>query len=121
MTQTSRDQLLSAVRYLLMFAGGVLAAKGYIKNADVDGLVTAILIVAPPVWAWFDNQIKARRVAVGVQAGINMTVAGNALAADGVTVVSRNDGSTPPLPVTQATASQIVADFGPKPSSIAKA
>lgn len=53
------------------------------------------------------NQAKA------VQAGVNLVASGNALAADGQTVVAANDGSTPPKPVTVQTATQIVKDFAP--------
>ena len=42
------------------------------------------------------------------------------LAADGKTVVSQNDGTTPPLAVTIATAAEIVKDFAPPTASIAK-
>lgn len=51
------------------------------------------------------NQAKA------VQAGINLTVSGNALAQDGKTVVDANDGTTPPLGVTTKTAPEIVKNF----------
>lgn len=119
------NALLSSLRALLITIGGVMAAKGLENTGAYFWVMTAAgstMVVGPAIWGvWsaFSNWRKAS--AVGVQAGVNMTVAGKALATDGVTVVTSNDGSTPPLQVTLATAAQIVKDFAPPTSSIAKA
>ena len=108
---------LSAIRALLVAIGGLLAAHG-LQDSGVYQWVelgsSAVMIIGPAVWGVYEaiaNWHKA--AAVGVQAGVNMTVAGKALAADGTTVVTHNDGTTPPLAVTVATATQIVKDFAP--------
>ena len=75
----------------------------------LSGAVFSVLCtIAVTAWGFFQSKVNQARA---VQAGVNMTVSGNALAADGKTVVEANDGSTPPLPVTTATAAQIVKKF----------
>ena len=123
MTQAQLNGLLSAVRTVLLLFGAFLAQNGY-GHSDIyhqiEMVSSAILIIGPGVWgvlAAVSGLFKAH--AVGVQAGINMTVQGKALAADGVTPVHANDGTTPPLAVTLATAAEIVKDFAPPPNTIA--
>lgn len=80
-------------------------------NLMIDGLVMSVLSGGlVMVWGWVQSRGNTARA---VQAGINLTVAGKALAADGTTVVTKNNGATPPMPVTAATAAQIVKDFAP--------
>lgn len=119
--------VLSAISNLCKVFGVVLAANGLASSglyfwAQVIG--GSIMVIGPAIWDVYEaisNAIASKRAqAVGVAAGINLTVSGAALAADGKTVVSANDGSTPPKPVTMETAEQIVKDFGPAPSTIAK-
>ena len=75
----------------------------------LSGAVLSVLcMVAVTIWGFIQSKVNQARA---VQAGINLTVSGNALAADGKTVVSANDGSTPPLPVTTITAPEIVKNF----------
>jgi hypothetical protein len=120
----SFNALLSSVRSFLLIAGSLLAANGlassglYFWVQLVAGSVVGIGSAAWGVYAAFMNWRRAN--AVGVAAGINLTVSGKALAADGKTVVSENNGATPPLDVTIATAQEITAKFGPPATSIAK-
>ena len=99
---------------------GWLRAHGFSDpnlSLMISGAILSVLCtVAVFVWGWFVSKINQARA---VSAGINLTVSGSALAADGHTVVARNDGATPPLPVTQATAPEIVKNFAPPASAIA--
>ena len=108
---------LTAIRALLMAIGGVLLDKGMGSTAAyfwIETVAGSIFVLGPAIWGVYSSIVNWRKAsAVGVQAGINLTVAGKALAEDGKTVVSQNNGSTPPMPVTIATASEIVKDFAP--------
>lgn len=114
--------LLNSISILAKILGTLLAAHG----AGDSGLAFWLQIIAgssvvvgSAVWdIWEKIQAIRMAKAIGVQAGVNLTVAGKALAADGVSVVGVNNGTTPPKAVTIATAAQIVADFGP--TSVAK-
>ena len=91
----------------------------------ISGAIVSVLgAAAVMIWGYINGartEAAAKQaVAIGVQSGINLTIAGKALANDG-SVVSKNDGSTPPKLVTEKTAADIVANFGPAPSEIAKA
>lgn len=123
-----------------VIASGLLGASGIIgtwiaatlKLSDpqapvwIGAIVLAVLVfIATAVWRWFKGtQVGAlvdRTLVIGTTAGINMTAGGDALAADGKTVVSINDGSTPPLPPTLATAKEIAKNFGPDEHAITEA
>lgn len=109
---------LCKVAGTLMAANGLASTGAYMWIQLVGG---SIMVVGPAIYDVLANLWSLRKAqAVGVQAGINLTVAGAALASDGQTVVSKNDGTTPPKPVTVETAAQIVRDFGPTPSAIGK-
>lgn len=118
----TQNQVKTSVRFLLFFAGAWLADHHYIPANDVNDLVSALLVIGPLVWAWLDNIIKARqariRDAVAVQAGINLTTSGKALASDGKTILTQNGGTTPPLPVTVQTGQQIIKDLGPAAATV---
>jgi hypothetical protein len=118
----SMNGVWSSLRALLIAIGGALVTGGVITNTSKAYTLImfasgAVLVVGPAAWGVYTAVVRAidgrKKVAQAVQAGINLTVSGQALAADGKTVVSMNDGSTPPLPVTLATAAQIVKDFAP--------
>ena len=86
---------------------GVLAASGVVVD-----LGTA----AWGVYASFQNFRKA--LAVGAQAGINLTISGRAVDEEGKPISSLDPDATPPRPVTLTSAAQIVKNFGPAPSEI---
>ena len=115
--------LFTAVSTLCKVLGTVLAAHGLGSSGTymwVQLVGGSVMVLGPAVWEVGAQALALVQTrAVGVQAGINLTVSGHALDTNG-TVVSSNIGSTPPLPVTLATATKIVADFGPEASSIAK-
>lgn len=123
-TNANLNATLSALRYLLVVLGGILAQQGLSQTPEYKYVMLAsgsIMIIGPAVWGvWAALVNWHRATAVGVQAGINLTVSGHALDTNGA-VVGANDGTTPPLPVTLATAAKIVTDFGPSPASISKA
>ena len=105
--------ILKGILLLAAYIVHLVAPHLHITDPDyitylTGSVVSTLIIVVTFAYGWFltkANQAKA------VQAGVNLTVSGNALAADGKTVVTANDGSTPPLPVTAATANQIVKNF----------
>lgn len=118
MTNPDTQQLQTAARYLLFFAGTWLATHGYIPNADVNDLVSAILIIVPPVWAFVSNEL-AKRQAVkeqvkAIQSGINLTVSRAAIDDNGNVITHLDPDATPPKQVTTKTAPEIVANFAPK-------
>lgn len=116
--------LLSAISNLCKVAGVILAAHGLADTGFYFWLQIAggsVMFIGPAIWDVYVAIVNIRKAsAIGVAAGILMTTSGKALASDGKTVVSLNDGATPPLMPTQATAAQIVKDFGPLSSEIAK-
>ena len=118
--EASINALLSSVRSFLLVVSPLLAAHGLASSGlyewvqIIAGSIVTVGMAAWGIWVAISNVIKKRQaVAVGVAAGINLTIAGKALAANGITVVKANDGTTPPLPVTQTTAAAIVRDFAP--------
>lgn len=94
--------VLIGTAVLAMLSTAAMAAWGAVAGARVQ-------------------QTIAVKETAAVQAGINMTVAGQALAFDGKTSVSVNDGSTPPMPVTPQTAKEIIKNFGPAEKTITDA
>lgn len=120
----TQDQFQTALRYLIATGGAFAAGRGWITSDTLNALLIAGSVAGPMAWGLYVNWQKSQQVqvatAVGVQAGINMTVQGKALAEDG-TVVSRiGQDTTPVKPVTLATSPEIVANFGPDAKSIAK-
>lgn len=101
----TQTQFWTGLRYLLFFAGTWLATHGYIKDADVNGLVSAILMIAPPVWAFVDNWLKERsaraRETVAVRAGVAH--------AEDITVPT-----IPPPAVSPKEAQAIIATYAPE-------
>jgi hypothetical protein len=88
-------------------------------------VLSTLTLAATGLWRYFKGtqvgEIVDRALVAGTTAGINMTVQGAALAADGKTPVSINDGTTPPLAPTVATAKEIVKNFGPDEHAITEA
>lgn len=91
-----------------------MATKLDIKDPEfVTALVETLLpIVAGAmllVYAWFKAKIDQ---AMAVQAGVNLTVSGEAVTTDGEKIVSLGSPSAiPPKPVTPAAAAEIVKNF----------
>lgn len=118
MTQTQFVALLSAMRQVLLVLGTVLAGKGLTDSGVyfwIETIAGVLLVIPAAAWELYDavmNIFKAH--AVGAQSAINMVAAGAALGADGTTLKLTGDAaSTPPKPVTLATAAEIVKDFAP--------
>lgn len=53
---------MTAVRYLMVFAGGTLVSRGYLTDTELNDVVGAVLIIVPTVWgayiAWRNNNQK---------------------------------------------------------------
>lgn len=79
--------------------------------AFMEYLTTAVIGVligaATFIYGWALSKVNQAKA---VQAGVNLTVSGNALADNG-TVISQNGSGTPPKAVTTQTAPQIVKNF----------
>lgn len=111
--------MFSSLRNLLMVCSGILATLGLTASPAYKWLMIsagAVGVIGPAIWD-FAATIKALLTAqaVGAQAGINMTVARQALAQDGTVIskLSADPSATPPKLVTLATAPEIVKNFGP--------
>lgn len=92
-------------------------AAGHLHVSDPNEITAAIVFAvalgiggSTALWGFIMSKINQ---AQAVNAGINLATSGNALASDGKTVVSINDGTTPPLPATTVTAPEIVKNFAP--------
>lgn len=118
--------LLFAISNLLKLIGAWMIANGFGDGPayrDIMLASGAVLIIGPgigDVVVAIANMRRAR--AQGVSAGVEMTVRGAAEDADGnpISAVIADANSTPPKPVTLASADKIVKDFGPTSASIAK-
>jgi hypothetical protein len=115
--------VFAATRGVLIAVGAIMV---YMKLGDTHAYALvmqaagSIMVAGPMAWAVFEKLVTLKKtIAAAVQAGINLTASGSALAEDG-SVVDKNDGSTPPKAVTVKTAQEIVKDFAPSPKSIAK-
>src|ERR1700678_2518277 len=114
--------VFSAARTMLVLFGTALAAHGMATSGLyfwVQFLAGSIMVIGPGIWGFYvavTNALKTRqKVAQAVGAGINLVVAGKALASDGsvIGLLGAGASSTPPLPVTMASAQKIVKDFAP--------
>lgn len=113
----------TALRIFLLSIGAAMLDHGFTAKSNAyttvtiaAGLVTTIGPAAWGVYAAFTNARRARRArAVAVQAGVNLVTSGAALSDDGrlLSVTHPTGSSTPPKPVTEATAAQIVRNFAP--------
>ena len=123
-TDPNINGILASMRILLLTIGGVMATKGLENTGAYFWIMTAaggIMAVGSAAWGVYSSFVNFRRArAVGVQAGINMTVQGKALAEDGSVVSHVGPDTTPVKPVTLATSDKIIEDFGPPGRSIAK-
>ena len=118
--EASISAAFASVKNILLVIGGIMAANGLASSGLYFWLqiVTgSIMVVGPALWTIYTSFQDAARKRImearAVQAGINLTVSGNALAEDGVTLINVSAGSTPPKPVTLATAAEIIKTFGP--------
>lgn len=118
-TDASFNAMLSSVRSLLLILASLLAAHGlastglYFWVQLIAGSIVAVGMALWGCWSAFVNWRKAS--AVGVQAGINLTVSGKAIDTAGniIPVGTAAGNATPPKAVTISSAAQIVKDFAP--------
>lgn len=128
-TDPKVQSLLTSLSNLLKLIGTLVAGYGavYPMASHIATYFTitsgAILVIGPAIWDVYQT-IQSIRLskAVGVEAGIKMTVQGKAVTDEGhvISQFSAMSDATPPKPVTLETADKIVKDFGPAPSTIAK-
>jgi len=123
-TDPNINGILSSIRILLITIGGVMAGAGLSNTSTYKWTMIAggaVTVLGPAIWGVWSSFVNFRRAqAVGVQAGINMTLQKKALAADGTTIMELDGGTTPPKSVTLATSGQIIKDFAPAANTIAK-
>lgn len=123
-TDPNINGILASIRILLVTLGSVMATNG-LQNSGAYFWVMlcsgSIVAVGAAIWGVYSSFVNFRRGrAVGVQAGINMTVQGKALAEDGSIVSHIGVDTTPVKAVTLATSDKIISDFGPDAKTIAK-
>lgn len=117
-TSDSLAPVWSALRALLVAVGGIMAANG-LGGTSIYKWVQiasgAVLIIGPAAWGVYvaiANHLKLKQAtAIGVQSGINLTLQGQTLTADGAAIPVAE--SPPAKPVTVESAQQIVQQFGP--------
>ena len=68
MTEAMKQAILSGVRSALITVGSIFAAKGWIDDATVQAVVSAVVVVASAVWGAWDkfraeDAAKVREVA----------------------------------------------------------
>ena len=123
-TDPNINGILSSIRIFLITIGGVMAGNGMENTGAYHWIMLiagSIMVVGPAAWGVWSSFVNFRRArAVGVQAGINLVVSGQAVTPDGSVVTQLGPGTTPMKDVTLATSDQIIAKLGPVPSSIAK-
>lgn len=111
------NAFLTQLKLFLVLIGGLMAEQGLDHTTAykwvmlVAGSCVALGSSAWALWASFANWRKA--AAVGVQAGINLTTSGQAVDHDGKVISSFAPGATPPMPVTVASAAEIIKNFAP--------
>ncbi len=81
MDEPTKQAVMSAVRSLLIVAGGSLATHGIINEASINEAVGAIMVLLPLVWGIinkFTAEKKAvAREVVAVQAGVTVAATGS--------------------------------------------
>jgi F0F1-type ATP synthase assembly protein I len=74
MDEVTKQSVLSAVRSLLIMAGGSLATHGYINEGSVNEIVGSVMVILPVVWGiWNKFATEKKTVArevTAVNAGI---------------------------------------------------
>ena len=121
------NAFLTSVRTLLLVAGGLLAEHGLEHSTYYSWIMIgagSVMVVGPAIWGVWSSLINWHKAAaVGVAAGIAMTVQGKAVTESGevISKFSADTSDTPPKAVTVASAAEIVANFAPPTSTIAKA
>lgn len=123
----SMNGVFSAVRAALIAIGGALVTGDVITVKSpvyfwIMFLSGSIMVIGPAIWGvvvQVQHVLKVRQErAKGVQAGINLVIAGQALTVAGKPIPG-GTGDGEPLPVTEKTAAEIVKNFAP--ASVPKA
>lgn len=117
---TSTDPRVQALftqgRMALIAVGSGMAVLGFHNSAAyqwVMGISGIVLVVGPAIWDFIATVAALFHAqAVGVNAGINLTVSGKAVDHAG-NVISKfsPDAETPPRPPTVESAKEIVKEF----------
>lgn len=119
----TKDQFMTSLRYLIVAGGSYLIGKGIINSDTFNAILEVATVLGPLAWGLYVNWQKSEQTkviaAVGVQAGVNLVAAGQAVDQKGKTINALKPSVTL-KPVTVESATQIVAKFGPAPGSIAK-
>lgn len=59
---TTTSTILAVVRYLMVALGGVLVAKGYLTDEQLNDIVGGLLVLIPAMWGayltWRNNNQK---------------------------------------------------------------
>lgn len=112
------NAFLSNVRILLVLVGGTMVELGLDHLPEYKWIMIAsgsVVVLGNAVWAAYSSFVNWRKAsAVGVAAGINMTIQGKALDSAGAPISAFSPAAeTPPKPVTVESAAEIVANFAP--------
>lgn len=106
MDSGTNQAIWSAVRSILVTAGGIIAAKGYTDTATVNEIIGALMVLIPAiygVWQKYQSErLTKDREATAVQAGVAAKGAGAII--------------TPTEVVSTEHAQEIIKAFGPTPT-----
>jgi hypothetical protein len=114
------NAFLTSVRALLLVVGGLLAEHGLEHSTYYSWVMIgagSVLVIGPAIWGVWSSLVNWRKAAaIGVQAGINLTVSGRAVTDDGkvISQFSSHTDATPPKLVTRSSAQEIIDTFGPR-------
>lgn len=115
---TGSPALDGLITKAIMSAGAAIVTWSFnklnIHSSDWSDWATSmviggLLMSAASIYGWFLSKVNQAKA---VQSGINLAVSGNAVAEDGKTVITQNNGGTPPKPVDLKTAPVIAKNFG---------
>lgn len=120
------SRFFAAISALAKLAGVLLVGRGVISNDSplvfwLQFISGTIMILGPAIYdVWASGRDVVKALAVGAQAGINMTLAGKTVDHEGKPISSLSADAIPPLPVTEAAGVQIAKDYGPASADVPK-
>lgn len=86
MDEATKQAVLSAVRSLLIVAGGSLATHGYITEGSINEVVGAIMVLLPLIWGIVNKYTAEKKAAVREVTAVNAGIAAGATGQVGATI-----------------------------------
>lgn len=86
MDNVTQQAVLSAVRSLLIVAGGSLATHGYIADGAVNEVVGAVMVILPLIWGIVNKYTSEKKAVVREVTAVNAGIAAGATGQVGDTI-----------------------------------